>query len=74
MPTAVSLAMLDRLPAAPGRRIAVYENGYHMLLRDLQGEVVWTDMAAWMRDQTAPLPSGTDRVDPQAALAPAPAR
>ena len=72
VPSAASLALLDRLPTAPtapGRRIAVYENGYHMLLRDLQGEVVWTDMAAWMRDPTAPLPSGADRVDPQAALA-----
>ena len=73
VPAAASLALLDRLPVAPARRIGVYENGYHMLLRDLQGEVVWTDMAAWMRDPTAPLPSGADRVDPQAALAAAPA-
>jgi acylglycerol lipase len=50
------------LPAAPeGRwRAAIYEDGYHMLLRDLDGETVWGDIAAWIADPTAPLPSGAD--------------
>lgn len=54
--------MLARLPSAPKehRRIAVYDNGYHMLLRDLQAETVWKDIVAWTRDRTAPLPSGAD--------------
>jgi hypothetical protein len=29
-----------------------------MLLRDLQNEVVWRDIAAWIHDPAAPLPSG----------------
>ncbi|MCH8947928.1 MAG: membrane integrity-associated transporter subunit PqiC [Acidobacteria bacterium] len=41
-------------------RVAVYPEGYHMLLRDLQGQVVWRDIAAWLADPTARLPSGAD--------------
>ncbi|NQU60724.1 MAG: alpha/beta hydrolase [Rhodospirillales bacterium] len=54
--------MLRRLPQAPPkrRRIAVYENGYHMLLRDLQGETLWRDIAHWIADKETPLPSGAD--------------
>ncbi len=32
-----------------------------MLLRDLQALTVWTDIAAWITDQEAPLPSGADK-------------
>jgi alpha-beta hydrolase superfamily lysophospholipase len=46
------------------KRLALYEGGYHMLLRDLRAEVVWADIAAWIADTTAPLPSGADGVDP----------
>ena len=42
------------------KRLALYEGGYHMLLRDLQAEVVWADIAAWIADPSAPLPSGAD--------------
>ena len=31
-----------------------------MLLRDLQAETVWRDLAAWIADGDAPLPSGAD--------------
>jgi alpha-beta hydrolase superfamily lysophospholipase len=53
---------LADLPATGGgsRRVAIYENGYHMLLRDLQAETVWTDIAAWITDREQPLPSGSD--------------
>jgi len=51
--------MLSRLP--PETRSAVYENGYHMLLRDLHGETVWRDIAHWIRDRHAALPSAADR-------------
>lgn len=37
---------------------ACYPNGYHMLLRDLQREVVWKDIASWIGNRNAPLPSG----------------
>lgn len=44
-----------------GLRIAEYDTGYHMLLRDLKAERVLTDVAAWIADAEAPLPSGADR-------------
>lgn len=56
-------AMLARLPgdkAAERRRIALYDKGFHMLLRGLQRETVWTDIVAWIGDGAAPLPSGAD--------------
>jgi alpha-beta hydrolase superfamily lysophospholipase len=55
--------MLERLPddSSGSHRIAIYANGYHMLLRDLQAEAVWEDLAAWIADSGAPLPSGADR-------------
>jgi hypothetical protein len=36
--------------------------GWHMLLRDLQGELVWRDIATWTLDHAAPLPSGEERL------------
>ena len=46
------------IPAAPTQAVAkelgnkadvrLYENGYHMLLRDLQAAKVWRDAADWM--------------------------
>jgi acylglycerol lipase len=44
------------------QRAALYTNGWHMLLRDLQAQVVIDDIAAWLADPAAPLPSGADRV------------
>ena len=45
-----------KLPA--GARTAFYSSGYHMLTRDRQGDIVSADIAAWLRDPAAPLPSG----------------
>ncbi|HEY8616930.1 lysophospholipase [Phenylobacterium sp.] len=42
----------------PADRSAWYENGYHLLTRDLQGPLVWRDILAFVRDPQAPLPSG----------------
>lgn len=39
-------------------RTAYYQNGYHMLMRDLQAETVWRDQLQFMMDPAAPLPSG----------------
>ncbi|WP_459991329.1 alpha/beta hydrolase [Methylosoma difficile] len=47
---------------------AVYENGYHMLLRDLQAPLVWQDIAAWIANAAKPLPSKADQ-QAQAVLA-----
>lgn len=41
----------------PHVRTAYYENGYHMLMRDLQAELVWADQLAFMKNPEAPLPS-----------------
>ncbi len=54
-------AMLRRLPqGADGPRVAVYSQGYHMLLRDLNADIVRRDIAAWVLDPTDPLPSGAE--------------
>jgi len=70
IPPDATLELLAQLPdvAAGQRKVAIYKDGYHMLLRDLQNEVPWRDLVAWMREPEAPLPSGADRVDPQTAL------
>jgi acylglycerol lipase len=53
--------LLDRIPADnQGIRILLYRNGWHMLTRDLQGERVMEDIAAWLTDRNAPLPSGEE--------------
>jgi alpha-beta hydrolase superfamily lysophospholipase len=41
-------------------RLAVYESGYHMLLRDLQAEVPLRDIARWIKTPGAPLESGAE--------------
>jgi acylglycerol lipase len=48
-------AMLERLTADPCTEI-VYQNGWHLLLRDLERQMVWDDVLAWIDRQ--PLPSG----------------
>jgi len=53
--------MLDRLPDLPkeNRTIATYENGYHMLIRDLEAKIVWNDILAWIKNSDITvLPSG----------------
>lgn len=42
------------------RKVALYSEGYHMLLRDLKAQVVWNDIVEWILSPTAPLPSGAD--------------
>jgi alpha-beta hydrolase superfamily lysophospholipase len=45
-----------RLPA--GQRTAYYTQGWHLLLRDRQARNVYDDVAVFIRDPAAPLPSG----------------
>jgi alpha-beta hydrolase superfamily lysophospholipase len=49
-------------------KLAWYEDGYHMLLRDLEGPVVIADVASWTLTPKAPLPSGADGAASQAFL------
>ena len=49
-----------RLASAPGAKVAYYPKGWHMLLRDLEQERVAGDVAAWIANPQAALPSGAD--------------
>ncbi len=59
VPREPTFDMLRRL-AAP-HRVVVYPAGYHMLLRDLAADTVLGDIAAWIAEPAAPLPSGHER-------------
>ena len=53
--------MLRRLPQGPlGPRVALYPEGYHMLLRDLNADVVRGDVVAWIMEPADRLPSKAD--------------
>ncbi len=52
-PTCRMLATL-----ASSARVAIYPDGYHMLTRDLGARMVLDDLAAWLAEPAAPLPSG----------------
>ena len=39
------------------QRLQLYKNGYHMLLRDLQANVVWSDIISWIGHRETSLPS-----------------
>ena len=62
IPCSVVREVYDRLPGdnPSQRRLAVYANGWHELLRDLQAEVVWKDVAAWIGNRSSILPSGAE--------------
>jgi alpha-beta hydrolase superfamily lysophospholipase len=56
--------MHERMTTAGGSsqvRFALYENGYHLLTRDLGADAVLGDIVAWIERPRAPLPSGADR-------------
>ncbi len=63
--------MLENLPdqTVSDWRLVLYQNGYHMLSRDLQGEIVIQDMVTWIHNQKAPLPSAQEVVQGDARLA-----
>lgn len=62
---ALSAMRAGHVPVTP----ACYKNGYHMLLRDLERQIVWTDIANWIADPDAPLASGAGDLRPCEALA-----
>lgn len=66
-PTCAALGKLRSRPGADQEmRVVLYPNGHHMLFRDLKGDRVVADIAAWARDPSGPLPSGEER-DPDGA-------
>lgn len=64
-PTYLMLTVRPR-DALKRQTVAIYAAGYHMLLRDLEAEIPWRDIAHWMEKPNAPLPSGADRVSIEA--------
>ncbi len=58
IPKEPTFLMLEKMPKSS--RKAFYEHGYHMLLRDLQGEKPLADIVAWISDRNHPLPYGTN--------------
>jgi alpha-beta hydrolase superfamily lysophospholipase len=55
------LDMVGRLVAP--HRFLRYRNGYHMLLRDQEGPLLWRDIRDWIADPAAPM-YGADRGSP----------
>ncbi|MBU1539226.1 MAG: lysophospholipase [Alphaproteobacteria bacterium] len=55
---------LERAGERPGFRTGYYPEGWHILNRDLQAEVMYRDVEAWLRDAASPLPSGAGPVLP----------
>jgi acylglycerol lipase len=45
------------------RRLGYYPHGYHMIYRDLDGATVAGDVASWVLDRSAPLPSREDAAE-----------
>jgi acylglycerol lipase len=75
VPRQALVKFVGGLPSDPAdssgrRRLAYYQNGYHLLLRDLEGAAVAGDVANWVFDRRAPLPSQADRRDPAPAWPP----
>jgi alpha-beta hydrolase superfamily lysophospholipase len=62
VPPGPTYRMMASLPDNPGPVVrAVYAEGWHMLLRDLQAKAVLTDIASWIAHPHRPLPSEADR-------------
>lgn len=57
IPREAMFRMLEKAPATT--TWAFYEQGYHMLLRDLKREKPLIDIASWIRDHHGRLPYGT---------------
>jgi acylglycerol lipase len=56
IPPSATARAVQKLPATD--RTAYYAHGWHLLLRDRHAPVVWADILSFVRDPTAPLPSG----------------
>jgi alpha-beta hydrolase superfamily lysophospholipase len=67
LPEAAMRQFEMRLPKTEcGIRLASYKSGFHMLLRDLKAAAVMRDIAAWVADDRAQLPSGSEKALPYA--------
>jgi acylglycerol lipase len=55
------IRMLGTMQEPPQTQVAYYQDGYHMLLRDLQADKPLGGIVAWIENRKAPLPSGADQ-------------
>jgi alpha-beta hydrolase superfamily lysophospholipase len=60
----------DRLPGPA--RTAFYANGWHLLMRDKEGPLIWKDVATFIRDPAASLPSGAPPIPGAPDASPSP--
>jgi acylglycerol lipase len=50
---------ITRFSVSP--KFIYYPDGFHMLLRDTEGEMVMEDILSWLKDPDSKIPSGSDR-------------
>jgi alpha-beta hydrolase superfamily lysophospholipase len=60
IPSGPSFEILKLMARRKTARVAVYASGYHMLLRGLKADIVLGDIAAWIDNPGAALPSKAD--------------
>jgi alpha-beta hydrolase superfamily lysophospholipase len=60
IPKAAAFKAASQLKASD--RSAYYAKGWHLMTRDRQGPTVWKDILAFIRDPSAPLPSGAPKI------------
>lgn len=60
IPKPPTVAALKAFPASAPLHAAYYPNGWHIVLRDKQAEIVLRDVVAFIENPSAPLPSGAD--------------
>lgn len=61
VPPRPTRALLAALPDPGRQRVGYYPEGYHMLLRDTQGETVALDITTWAKEPRVQLPSGAEQ-------------
>jgi alpha-beta hydrolase superfamily lysophospholipase len=69
VPTNAVQTAIEVMPPRRDSRLAFYQKGYHLLMRDKQGPVVAADIAAWIANHQGALPSGADAERSQPKLA-----
>ncbi len=62
IPSNAVTKMLESIQSKEIVTVALYEEGYHMLLRDLEAKIVWTDIVGWIFHPDQLLPSRAEGV------------
>jgi len=62
-------AAIEVMPRRADSKLAFYKEGYHLLLRDKEGKTVADDVAVWIANHAAALPSGAEAENSQPEMA-----